>query len=139
MTPIDTNVRAGQCHCGAVRFEARSAMASFDPPLHLLLLPECEAPSLSWQRWVGSAPAGRGCADSYRFHTDQAHFFCSAAEYTHIINDDPTRTVCRQRGLLDGVSPFHFSEVPVWDGVNHTMTLAGQRVEQARCRFIPAD
>jgi hypothetical protein len=77
---------------------------------------------------------------SYRFNTGSAqHFFCSKCGiYTH----HQRRSNQNQYGVnvacLDGVSPFDFSEVPVFDGVNHPNDTGGLARRIGTLRFIPS-
>ena len=122
MTDI-TEVRAGGCHCGAVRFEAKlsDGFAS---------IRRC---TCSYCRMRGAVVVmavaggvrvlqGEDVLTIYRFHTDTAqHFFCSRCGiYTHHQRrSDPTLHAVNV-ACLDGVSPFDFPAVPVMDGINHT-------------------
>ena len=64
---------------------------------------------------------GEDLLTGYRFNTEVAqHFFCSRCGiYTH----HQRRSNPGQYGVnvacLDGLSPFDFSEVPVFDGAQH--------------------
>jgi len=74
---------------------------------------------------------------SYRFNTGEAkHFFCSRCGiYTH----HQRRSNPKQYGInvacLDGVSPFDFTEVPVWDGVQHPNDTGGVVRRAGTLRF----
>lgn len=118
----DAKVWAGQCHCGAVRFEARLS-DGFNS------IRRC---TCSYCRMRGAvvAMAGTGgvkilqgadALTSYRFHTGVAqHFFCSRCGiYTHHQRRSDPSQFAVNVACLDGVSPFDFPEVPVMDGVNH--------------------
>ena len=88
----DTNVRTGQCHCGAVRFEV-TLSDGFNS------IRRC---TCSYCRMRGAVVAmarmggikflqGEHALTSYRFHTGTAqHFFCSRAASTPTISGDPT-------------------------------------------------
>jgi hypothetical protein len=84
---------------------------------------------------------GEDSLTSYRFNTGSAqHFFCSKCGiYTH----HQRRSNQNQYGVnvacLDGVSPFDFPEVPVFDGVNHPNDTGGPARQIGTLRFIPAD
>ena len=119
----DTNVRAGQCHCGAVRFEA-TLSDGFNS------IRRC---TCSYCRMRGAVVVmaemggikllqGEDALTSYRFHTGAAqHFFCSRCGiYTHHQRRSNQNLYAVNVACLDGVSPFDFSDVPVMDGVNHT-------------------
>ncbi len=138
----DKTVHAGQCHCGAVRFEV-----TLSDGFNTIRRCTC-----SYCRMRGAVAVsaeiggirflqGEDQLTSYRFNTGSAqHFFCShCGIYTH----HQRRSVPNQYGVnvacLDGVSPFDFREVPVLDGVNHPKDNAGRAVLAGTLRFIPAE
>ena len=136
----DTNVRAGQCHCGAVRFEA-TLIDGFNSILRC---------TCSYCRMRGAVVVmaemggikflqGEDALTSYRFHTGSAqHFFCSRCGiYTSSTAIEPEFFAVNVG--LDGVSPFDFAEVPVPDGVNHTSDTGKPTRRAGTLRFIPAD
>jgi hypothetical protein len=137
----DTDVRTGQCHCGAVRFRARLSDG-------LRSIRRC---TCSYCRMRGAVVVtaemggvevlqGEDVLTSYRFHTESVqHFFCSRCGiYTHHQRRSHANLYAVNVACLDGVSPFDFSEVPVMDGVNHTKDT-GQPPQQAGVlRFFPA-
>lgn len=137
---IDVNFRTGRCHCGAVRFEV-TLTDGFNT------IRRC---TCSYCRMRGAVAAsaevggirllqGEDALTSYRFNTGSAqHFFCSKCGiYTH----HQRRSNQNQYGVnvacLDGVSPFDFSEVPVFDGVNHPNDAGGLARRIGTLRFIP--
>ena len=124
--------RAGQCHCGAVRFEARLS-DGFDS------LRRC---TCSYCRMRGAVIVsaemdgidilqGADVLTLYRFNTGVAqHFFCSRCGiYTH----HRRRSNADQYGVnvacLDGVSPFDFAAVPV--AIRETGRMAAEDVQAA--------
>ena len=136
----DTSVKIGQCHCGAVRFEAQLT-DGFNT------IRRC---TCSYCRMRGAVAAsvdlggfrfisGEENLSSYRFNTGSAqHFFCSTCGiYTH----HQRRSNQQQYGVnvacLDGVSPFDFPEVPVLDGVKHPNDTGGPAVRAGTLRFEP--
>jgi hypothetical protein len=140
-TSSNANIRTGQCHCGAVRFEA-----TLTDGLNTIRRCTC-----SYCRMRGAVAVsaevggirllqGDGKLTSYRFNTGSAeHFFCSKCGiYTH----HQRRSNQNQYGVnvacLDGVSPFDFSEVPVLDGVNHPNDAGGLARRIGTLRFIPS-
>jgi hypothetical protein len=72
--------------------------------------------------------AGEDALTLYRFGTMTAkHYFCSKCGiYTH----HQRRSNPNQYGVnvacLDGLSPFDFEEVPVYDGVEHPADTGGK-------------
>ena len=137
----NTNIRTGQCHCGAVRFEA-TLTDGFNT------IRRC---TCSYCRMRGAVAVsaeiggikflwGEDALTSYRFNTGSAqHFFCSKCGiYTH----HQRRSNPNQYGVnvacLEGVSPFDFSDVPVFDSVHHPNDAGGQLRRAGTLRFIPA-
>lgn len=136
----DGNVRAGQCHCGAVRFTV-TLSEGFDS------IRRC---TCSYCRMRGAVVAmaeaggieilrGADALASYRFHTGAAqHFFCSRCGiYTHHQRRSNQNLYAVNVACLDGVSPFDFAEVPVMDGINHTNDTGRPTRRAGTLRFIP--
>src|ERR1700712_2633306 len=137
----DTNVRAGQCHCGAVRFEV--TLSNGFNTIRRCTCSYCRmrgAVVVSAEMGGVSILAGEDILTSYRFNTRTAeHFFCSRCGiYTH----HQRRSNPNQYGVnvacLDGVSPFDFEEVPVTDGVNHPSDTGGPARLAGTLKFTPA-
>ena len=138
----ETNIRTGQCHCGAVRFEA-TLSDGFNS------IRRC---TCSYCRMRGAVVvmAGTGgikflegeeALTSYRFHTGSAqHFFCShCGIYTHHQRRSDPSQYGVNVACLDGVRPFDFVEVPVVDGVNHPNDTGRPARLAGTLRFIPTD
>ena len=112
----------GSCHCGAVKFTA-------DLPHGLASARRC---TCSICRMPG-AVAGTGSVDgfmiregedklaTYRFSTMTAeHHFCSVCGiYTHHKRRSNPDELGINVACLEGVSPFDFREVVVYDGNRH--------------------
>jgi hypothetical protein len=137
----NTNIRTGQCHCGAVRFE--TTLSDGFNTIRRCTCSYCRMRgAVAVSAEIGGIKFLRGedALTSYRFNTGSAqHFFCSKCGiYTH----HQRRSNPNQYGVnvacLDGVSPFDFSEVPVFDGVNHPNDAGGQLRRAGTLRFIPA-
>lgn len=133
-------IRSGQCHCGAVRFEA--TLADGFNTIRRCTCSYCRmrgAVAVSAQMGGIRILRGEEALTSYRFNTGAAqHFFCSRCGiYTH----HQRRSNPNQYGVnvacLDGVSPFDFSEVPVFDGVNHPNDTGGTARRIGTLRFVP--
>lgn len=138
--PITLN---GSCHCGAVKFEA-------ELPQGLASARRCTC-SICRMRGavaVTSAPdafrltKGEDKLATYRFNTMSAeHHFCSICGiYTH----HKRRSNLNQLGVnvacLEGVSPFDFREVVVYDGSRHPADNTEHRTYTAGVvRFEPAE
>ena len=138
----DTTVRAGRCHCGAVRFEV--TLSDGFNSIRRCTCSYCRmrgAVVVSAEMDEITILQGEDALTSYRFHTGSAqHFFCSRCGiYTH----HQRRSNQAQYGVnvacLDGVSPFDFAEVPVVDGVNHPTDTGRPARRAGTLRFIPAD
>ncbi|WP_343611708.1 GFA family protein [Novosphingobium sp.] len=141
MTETVTTMLGG-CHCGSVRFEA-----TLSDGLNTIRRCTC-----SYCRMRGAIAVsaelggirllqGEEMLTSYRFNTQTAqHFFCSRCGiYTH----HQRRSNPNQYGVnvacLDGVSPFDFEEVPVFDGVRHSRDNDGVTLRAGTLRYIPND
>lgn len=137
----DMNRRMGQCHCGAVRFEA-----TLSDGLNTARRCNCSYCRMRGAVVVAAQAAGirflRGEAQlsSYRFNTGSAqHFFCShCGIHTHLQRRSDPNLYGVNVACLDGVSPFDFAEVPVMDGVNHPNDTGGPARQAGTLRFVPA-
>ena len=137
-----TNIKAGQCHCGAVRFEA-----TLTDGFNTIRRCNCSycrmrgAVVISAEMGGVKVLQGEDALTSYRFHTGSAqHFFCSRCGiYTH----HQRRSNPNQYGVnvacLEGISPFDFPEVPVADGVNHPNDTGGTTRLAGTLRFVPTE
>jgi hypothetical protein len=112
----------GQCHCGAVKFTA-------ELPSGLASARRCTC-SICRMRGavaVTSTPAGFKILDgedrlaTYRFNTMSAeHHFCKVCGiYTHHKRRSNPDQLGVNVACLEGVSPFDFPEVVVYDGQRH--------------------
>src|SRR5258706_7034509 len=134
----DAKKRSGQCHCGAVRLDVELSDG-------LTTIRRCTCSYCRMRGAVAVSAAvggilfvrGEEMLTSYRFNTGEAkHFFCSRCGiYTH----HQRRSNPKQYGInvacLDGVSPFDFTEVPVWDGVQHPNDTGGVVSPAGTLRF----
>ena len=138
----DTNIRAGQCHCGAVRFEV-TLSDGFNS------IRRCNC---SYCRMRGAVVLavdkggirflqGEDALSNYRFNTGSAqHFFCSHCGIaTHLQRRSNPNLYGVNVACLDGVSPFDFVEVPVMDGVNHPNDTGGPARRAGVLRFVLDD
>lgn len=138
----DADIRAGQCHCGTVRFEVTLSDG----------LNSARRCTCSYCRMRGAVAVsaelggirflqGQDALTSYRFNSGVAqHFFCARCGiYTH----HQRRSNPNQYGVnvacLDGVSPFDFAQVPVVDGVNHPKDTNAPARLAGTLRFVPAE
>jgi hypothetical protein len=112
----------GGCHCGAVRFRVTLA-----EPLSSARRCTC-----SYCRMRGAVVVSAALGDLevlqgadrltvYRFNTGTAqHHFCSVCGiYTHHRRRSNPKELGVNVACLDGVSPFDFECVTVFDGVRH--------------------
>jgi hypothetical protein len=136
----DATVRSGQCHCGAVRFEA--TLSDGFATIRRCNCSFCRmrgAIAVSAEMGGVRILEGEGALSSYQFNTGIAqHFFCSRCGiYTH----HQRRSNPNQYGVnvacLDGVSPFDFGEVPVTDGINHPSDIGGVARQAGVLRYFP--
>lgn len=118
----------GACHCGAVRFTVKHADGLEKPR-------RCNC-SLCRMRGAVVATAlrddltvtqGEEFLTLYQFNTMHAeHYFCShCGIYTHHRRRSNPNELSVNVACLDGVSPFDFDSVPVYDGIVHAGDRAG--------------
>ena len=112
----------GQCHCGAVRFEAN--LSDGVNTARRCTCSYCRmrgAVAVSAEMGGVRIVSGQDRMTSYRFNTRKAeHFFCSVCGiYTHHQRRSNENQCGVNFACLEGMSPFDFAEVPVIDGVNH--------------------
>jgi hypothetical protein len=119
---LDAKEWNGACHCGAVRFRvtlkdglrgARRCTCSI-----------CRmrgAVALSAELDGLEILAGADALTLYQFNTRTAmHYFCSKCGiYTHHKRRSNPNQYGVNAACLEGLSPFDFEEVPVYDGVRH--------------------
>ena len=112
----------GSCHCGTVRFRVRLADG-----LHTARRCSC-----SYCRMRGAVAvttrqedlhilSGEEALTLYEFNTRTAkHYFCSKCGiYTHHQRRSNPSQLGINAACLNGISPFDFTELTVYDGVNH--------------------
>jgi hypothetical protein len=113
---------SGACHCGAVRFEVTLVDG----------LNTARRCTCSYCRMRGAVAvsaglggitflSGEDALGCYSFNTGTAkHFFCSRCGiYTHHQRRSNPNQYGVNAACLDGISPFDFEQVVVYDGVNH--------------------
>lgn len=138
----DLNVVAGQCHCGAVRFEV--ALSHGIDSVRRCTCSFCRmrgAVTVSAKLDGFHVVRGADMLTSYRFNTGAAeHFFCSRCGiYTHHQRRSKADEYGVNVACLEGMSPFDFDEVPVLDGENHPSDNGGRARLAGVLRFIRAD
>ncbi len=140
MTEQGAGLRHAACHCGGVKFTvdlpatARGARC------------DCSICSMKGAVTVGAPLDGLKIVEGeemlslYRFNTGVAkHYFCSrCGTYTfHQRRSDPNTYGVNVACL--GLSPYHdFPDVPVLDGIHHTLDNDGKVRLAGRLKFAPA-
>ena len=131
----------GSCHCGAVGFEV-TLIEGFASARRCT----CSICRMRGAVAVTSTPEhfritrGGDKLATYRFNTKTAeHHFCSVCGiYTHHKRRSNPNELGVNVACLDGVSPFDFREVPVFDGIRHPADNAAHRSYAAGVlRFEP--
>ncbi|HET6941516.1 MAG TPA: GFA family protein [Sphingomicrobium sp.] len=113
---------SGSCHCGAVQFEA-------ELPVGLSSARRCTCSICRMRGAVAVTSTNEGFRitrgedklATYRFNTKTAeHHFCSVCGiYTHHKRRSNPDQLGVNVACLEGVSPFDFTEVTVYDGQRH--------------------
>lgn len=119
---MDRTQFEGACHCKTVRFSVRL-------PEGLKSARRCDC---SYCRMRGAVAVtariedltitqGADALTLYQFNTGTAkHYFCSICGiYTHHQRRSDPEQYGINAACLAGISPFDFTEVPVFDGINH--------------------
>jgi hypothetical protein len=112
----------GACHCGAVRFTV-TLTEGFASARRCT----CSICRMRGAVAVTSTPAafrithGEDTLATYRFNTKTAeHHFCSnCGIYTHHKRRSNAGQIGVNVACLEGVSPFDFAEIVVYDGTRH--------------------
>ncbi len=118
----------GQCHCGGVKFTA-NLLDGLDKPVRC----NCTMCGMKGAVMVfadlGSITVteGEDILSTYQFHSNTAkHHFCSRCGI-HLFHQ--RRFNPEQYGVntacLEGVTPYDFAEVPVFDGQDHPKDRGG--------------
>lgn len=132
----------GQCHCGAVRFEA--TLRDGFTTIRRCTCSYCRmrgAVTVSVEMGGIRIVSGADMLTSYRFNTGTAqHFFCSRCGiYTHHQRRSNNAQYGVNVACLEGISPFDFPEVPVFDGVQHPSDTGRPARRAGTLRFEPAE
>jgi len=120
--PPDASRMTGACHCGTVRFEV-----TLSDGLNTARRCTCSYCRMRGAVAVSAALggitflSGEDALSCYSFNTGTAkHFFCSRCGiYTHHQRRSNPNQYGINAACLDGISPFDFEQVVVYDGVNH--------------------
>nr|WP_321457888.1 GFA family protein [uncultured Cohaesibacter sp.] len=110
------------CHCGSIKF--RVTISPGDKPPRRCTCSICRMRGAA----AVSAPldgiefiAGKDMLSLYQFGTKSAeHYFCSKCGiYTHHKRRSNPNEYGINVACIEGVSPFDFKEIAVYDGINH--------------------
>lgn len=132
----------GSCHCGAVQFTAelpKGLASARRCTCSICRMRGAVAVTGSFERF--RIIQGEGELATYRFNTRVAeHHFCSICGiYTHHKRRSNPNELGINVACLEGVSPFDFEEVVVYDGSRHPADNAEHRTYVAGVlRFEPA-
>lgn len=129
---------SGACHCGTVRFEVQ-----LTDGFNTVRRCSCSICRMRGAVAVSAALGslrvvpGADALTSYRFNTGTAqHFFCSVCG---IYTQHQRRSNPYEYGVnvacLEGVSPFDFAKVTVWDGTRHSRDTGRPDVRLGTLRF----
>ena len=133
----------GSCHCGAVKFTARLT-EGFASARRCT----CSICRMRGAVAVTSTPAdfqineGEDKIATYRFNTGTAeHHFCTVCGiYTHHKRRSDPNQLGVNVACLEGVSPFDFRKIVVFDGSRHPADDPGHKTYTAGVlRFEPAE
>lgn len=132
----------GQCHCGAVTF---TVMLSDDPQgpsrCTCSFCARRGAVALTANKGAITFSTGEEHLTLYQFGSKTArHYFCRICGiYTHHQRRSNPEEISVNAACLDGVSPFDFETVTVFDGQNHPADLAGEERIAGHLSFKPAN
>ena len=112
----------GSCHCGAVQFRVK--LTDGFNTVRRCTCSYCRmrgAVAVTANLDDVEVASGSDMLTLYQFGTEAAkHYFCSKCGiYTHHQRRSNPLEYGVNVACLNGVSPFDFAEVPVYDGVNH--------------------
>ena len=141
MTDAPMRWRTGGCHCGAVRFEVLAPDAVEARECNCSICRKAGYLHLIVEKERFRLVKGADKIATYSFNTGAAkHHFCSVCGiYMHHKRRSNPNELGINVACLDGVSPFDFPEVVVYDGQRHPADNAGQRTYTAGVlRFEPA-
>ncbi|WP_269931345.1 GFA family protein [Aminobacter sp. HY435] len=139
---LDIKEIDGACHCGTVRLRVRLSDG----------LRSARRCTCSYCRMKGAVAlsadlggidvvAGADALTTYQFNTMAAkHYFCSKCGiYTHHQRRSNQNQYGVNAAILDGVSPFDFTEIPVMDGINHPSDHPGGPRVAGTLKFIASE
>ena len=128
----DIKTTAGQCHCGGVKFKV-----TLIDGLHKPVRCNCSMCRMKGAVMMFAAlgsievTEGEALLATYQFHSKVAkHHFCSRCgiHLFHQRRFDPDMYGVNV-AVLDGVSPYDFDEVALFDGANHPKDTGGKELK----------
>ena len=111
------------CHCGSV--EAEVSLPNGLKNLIRCNCSICKKKGITMINKIGlddlKITKGKELLKLYQYHSKTAeHYFCSICGiYTHHKPRSNPNSYCVNAGCLEGVNPFEFKDVPIFDGINH--------------------
>ncbi|PQA86943.1 GFA family protein [Hyphococcus luteus] len=130
----------GSCHCDAVAFTANLTEGLSKPRRCTCSICRMRgAVAVSAKLDDLNVTRGEDKLSLYQFNTGTAkHYFCSICGiYTHHQRRSDPSLYAVNIACLEGVSPFDFEEVEVYDGVAaHTSDTGGKPVRAGVLKFI---
>jgi len=122
----------GQCHCGGVAFTVDLSHGLDGAARCNCTICRMRGAVIVFAKLGGlQVTRGEDLLTEYRFHSNTAkHYFCSRCGiYTfHQRRFDPSEYAVNV-ACLEGVSPFDFAEIPVFDGANHPRDTGAERMD----------
>jgi hypothetical protein len=119
---------SGQCHCGSVKFTVELLDGLSKPARCNCTMCRMKGAVMVFAKLGGiMVTGGEELLTTYQFHSKVAkHMFCSRCGI-HLFHQrrlDPDQYGVNV-AVLDGVSPFDFEQVAVFDGENHPKDHGG--------------
>ena len=139
---VSDRIRQGSCHCGAVKFTA--TLTEGFASARRCTCSICRmrgAVAVTSTHEAFQITQGADKLATYRFNTRAAeHHFCSVCGiYTHHKRRSNPNQLGVNVACLEGMSPFDFGEVVVYDGLRHPGDNAEHRTYTAGVlRFEPS-
>lgn len=133
--------RKGSCHCGAVRFTVRLPREIRPRRCNCSICSMKGAVMIDVQKEDLSIDHGEELLTLYTFNTGEAkHRFCSRCGIHpfHQTRSDPGKYGVNA-ACIEGMSPYDWAEVPVFDGQNHPRDNGGAGRCAGVLRYEPAE
>lgn len=134
--------KTGRCHCGAVKFSVVLRNGLKEPSrCNCSFCARRGAVALTAHKDAIRFEHGEDNLTLYQFGTKTArHYFCKTCGiYTHHQRRSNPEEISVNAACLDGVSPFDFDEVVVFDGQLHPADAGGKERVAGYLQFRPED